>query len=235
MVRGKERVGRVIIGRSSRLHPSEDPRNASLGAAIRRLRPERGLSIVALGRAAETHRTYIALIERGRRGPGWEKLCNIAHGLGLPLSGLAEEVEAESTWEPPRSASLRRTELIRPAADDLARALRGLRHERGMTLTALGEATGLHFTSIYKIEHCERLPTWPILCDLAEGLGMPVSLLIAEAEDEAELSHEEADARYLELWPRAQAPRPARHAPRRHAAVRDRAAPARASSPSRAH
>ncbi len=80
---------------------------------------------------------------------------------------------------------------------------------------ALGEAAGVHFTSIYKIENCERLPTWPILCDIADGLGLPVSLLIAEAEDEAKLSDEEAAARYMELWPRSQAPRPRGRARRR--------------------
>lgn len=214
MARGKERAGR-IVGQSSRLHPSEDSRNASLGAAIRRLRCERGLSIMALGEAAETHRSYIALLEQGQRRPGWEKLCDIVGGLGVPLSRFAEETEADPAWGLPRSAPLHRTRLIRPAADDLARALAGLRLERGITVRALGEAAGLHSTTIYKIEHCDRLPTWPILCDLADGLDLPVSLLIAKAEDEATLSDEDAIARYPELWPLAQAPRPAPPARRR--------------------
>ncbi len=68
-----------------------------------------------------------------------------------------------------------------------------------MTLQAVADLAGLHPTSVDKIERCERSPTWLTVCDLADALDLPVSVLIADAEDAVTPSDEEAIAL---AWPR---------------------------------
>lgn len=64
------------------------PSTLQLGAAIRKLREERGLSIEALAHRANLHWTYVSEIERGRRNPSWSVVCALADGLGVELAEL---------------------------------------------------------------------------------------------------------------------------------------------------
>jgi len=73
-----------------------NPAGAALGAAIRRLRHERGLTIEALAFASDTHPTYVSGIERGRRNPTWNVLCALTRALDVPVSTLARMAEVEA-------------------------------------------------------------------------------------------------------------------------------------------
>lgn len=72
------------------------PTNAELGAAVRRLRTEAGLSIEALADASDLHWTYLSGIERGKNNPTWTKLAGLATGLGVSISDIARAAEVEA-------------------------------------------------------------------------------------------------------------------------------------------
>jgi transcriptional regulator with XRE-family HTH domain len=71
------------------------PTNANLGAAIRRLRHERGLTIESLAFASDIHPTYLSEIERGNRNPTWQIVCRLARALDTPVATVAHDAEAE--------------------------------------------------------------------------------------------------------------------------------------------
>ncbi|MCG7391404.1 XRE family transcriptional regulator [Microvirga sp. ACRRW] len=64
----------------------------------------------------------------------------------------------------------------------LAERLRGLRVERGLTLDALAERTGVSRSMISLIERGESSPTAVVLDKLAAGLGVTLASLFAEQE-----------------------------------------------------
>jgi transcriptional regulator with XRE-family HTH domain len=64
----------------------------------------------------------------------------------------------------------------------LAMRLRGLRTERGLTLDALAERTGVSRSMISLIERGESSPTASVLDKLAGGLGVTLASLFAEKE-----------------------------------------------------
>lgn len=66
--------------------------------------------------------------------------------------------------------------------DHLARRLRGLRAERGLTLEALAERTGVSRSMISLVERGESSPTAAVLDRLAGGLGVTLASLFAEQE-----------------------------------------------------
>ena len=74
---------------------------------LRRRRLDRGLSQEALSELAEVDRTYVGLLERGKRSPGLEVAKRLATGLGVPLTDLI--AETESQMPAPRATSSRRT------------------------------------------------------------------------------------------------------------------------------
>jgi transcriptional regulator with XRE-family HTH domain len=59
-----------------------------VGARVRQLRDEKGLSQEALAAVCNLHRTYIGLIERGERNLTLTTIQQIAEGLGVPPSDL---------------------------------------------------------------------------------------------------------------------------------------------------
>lgn len=59
-----------------------------LGAAIRKLREDRGLSIEALAHESDLHTLSISRIERGRQNPSWMALSRIADVLKVELLDL---------------------------------------------------------------------------------------------------------------------------------------------------
>lgn len=81
------------------------PTKAHLGAAIRRLRNERELSIEALAAAANMHPTYLSGIERGNYNPSWTKLGGLAAGLDVPVSAIVDAAEAEAASTNSQSAA----------------------------------------------------------------------------------------------------------------------------------
>lgn len=66
-----------------------------VGRAIRKRRQEVGLSQEGLAEGAGLHRTYISLVERGRRNISVDALSQIAEALGVYPSKLLSEAEKE--------------------------------------------------------------------------------------------------------------------------------------------
>lgn len=64
-----------------------------VGRVIRRLREDSGLSQEALAEEAGLHRTYISLVERGRRNISVDALSQIAEALGVYPSRVIAEAE----------------------------------------------------------------------------------------------------------------------------------------------
>jgi transcriptional regulator with XRE-family HTH domain len=78
----------------------------------------------------------------------------------------------------------------------LAERLRGLRSERGLTLDALAERTGVSRSMISLIERQESSPTAAVLDRLAAGLGVTLASLFADkARDDASPLARRADQR----------------------------------------
>jgi transcriptional regulator with XRE-family HTH domain len=67
-----------------------------LGLAMRRLRHERNLSQEALADRAGLDRTFISLLERGRRRATLESTEAIAQALGVTLESLIHEMQDQS-------------------------------------------------------------------------------------------------------------------------------------------
>ena len=69
----------------------QNPTLVTLGAAIRRVRNERGLSQEQVAHAAEVDVSYLGRVERGDNNVAVLKLQGIASALGLTLSELMLE------------------------------------------------------------------------------------------------------------------------------------------------
>jgi transcriptional regulator with XRE-family HTH domain len=67
--------------------------SAKLGKAMRRLRRERKLSQEDLADLAGLDRTFVSMLERGKRRATLESAESIASGFGLSLSELIASLE----------------------------------------------------------------------------------------------------------------------------------------------
>jgi transcriptional regulator with XRE-family HTH domain len=66
----------------------------ALGAAVRRLRTERSLTIEALATRASVTFSTLSQLERAKSEPGWMTVRRVADALGVSLAELGEAVEA---------------------------------------------------------------------------------------------------------------------------------------------
>jgi transcriptional regulator with XRE-family HTH domain len=71
-----------------------------------------------------------------------------------------------------------------PDPKQLGRAIRTLRVKRELTIEALAEASGLHWTYVSGIERGRRNPTLKVLAGAADALGVKTSELIRLAEEQ---------------------------------------------------
>ncbi|MBQ3724736.1 MAG: helix-turn-helix transcriptional regulator [Oscillospiraceae bacterium] len=69
--------------------------NGAVGAAIRRLRKERGLSQEVLSGLAGIARTHLTMIESGTKQANFETLWRIAGALNMRASELVAQIEAQ--------------------------------------------------------------------------------------------------------------------------------------------
>jgi len=89
-----------------------------IGARIRGLRADRGLTLDGLARLADVSRAMLSRIERGESSPTAQLLVKICGGLSVTLSALFAEAEApvspvsrraqHATWRDPATGYLRR-------------------------------------------------------------------------------------------------------------------------------
>ncbi len=68
----------------------------ALGQILRERRLAAGLSQEQLAEAADLHRNYVGLIERGQTSPSLSALTGLAHALGKLPSELLREAEAHA-------------------------------------------------------------------------------------------------------------------------------------------
>lgn len=69
------------------------PSSEALGAAVRRLRQDRGLKQRELSAASSVNTSYLSGIERGHRNPTWVSLGRICSALDVRVSELARLAE----------------------------------------------------------------------------------------------------------------------------------------------
>ena len=70
-----------------------DPLWKAFGAAVRRLREEKGWSQEKFAAEVGVHRTYMGDVERGERNVSLTNIGRIAAGLGVSLTALMAEIE----------------------------------------------------------------------------------------------------------------------------------------------
>lgn len=75
--------------------PSRTRFSAVFNQIVRQRRLERGLSQEALSELAEVDRTYVGLLERGKRSAGLDVAKRLAIGLEVPLAELVAAAERE--------------------------------------------------------------------------------------------------------------------------------------------
>lgn len=68
----------------------------ALGYLVRQYRREQAISQEELGLRANLDRTYISGVERGVRNPSLTALVSLAHGLGISVSSLLQNLEIEA-------------------------------------------------------------------------------------------------------------------------------------------
>jgi transcriptional regulator with XRE-family HTH domain len=68
----------------------------AIGAALRRIRLDRRLTLREVATAARVSMPYLSEIERGRKEPSSEILAGISTALGLTLVDLLREVRDEA-------------------------------------------------------------------------------------------------------------------------------------------
>lgn len=79
--------------------PDHDEVARIFGEVIRELRHKRGLSQEEFGFECELHRTYISLLERGKRIPSLTTIIQLALALKTPPSEIVKQVESRLGWK----------------------------------------------------------------------------------------------------------------------------------------
>jgi transcriptional regulator with XRE-family HTH domain len=87
------------------------------------------------------------------------------------------------------------TVYMTPTNVDLGVAIRLLRRARGLTIEDLAFAADVHPTYLSGIERGVRNPTWDKLVALAQALDTPLSVLVRDAETQAQLAVRMDEAR----------------------------------------
>lgn len=69
------------------------------GEVLQQLRRKRGLSQEEFGFECDLHRTYISLLERGKRIPSLTTIIQLARVLNVPPSEIVRLVELRIQWK----------------------------------------------------------------------------------------------------------------------------------------
>ncbi|GAA0251365.1 XRE family transcriptional regulator [Cryptosporangium japonicum] len=73
----------------------EEAAGERLGESVRRLRKERGMTLVELARAADLSHSFLSQLERGRSRPSMSSLHRIAQALGTTQPALMAAAETD--------------------------------------------------------------------------------------------------------------------------------------------
>jgi len=74
----------------------------AFGRVLQQLRKDKGLSQEALGFESGYHRTYISLLERGKKSPSLKTIFQIATALHVEPSEIVERLQELCTDVPPK-------------------------------------------------------------------------------------------------------------------------------------
>lgn len=74
--------------------PPSEPDQPDLGAAVRVIREERGISQVVFSERTGFMQSWISETERGKRNPSWSNVVRLAYGLGVTPAELVARAEA---------------------------------------------------------------------------------------------------------------------------------------------
>ena len=80
----------------SRASSRADPKRI-LGANVRRIRREAGISQEELADRAKLHRTYISSVERAGRNVSVENIFSLAEALGVPAAELLKPLSPKDS------------------------------------------------------------------------------------------------------------------------------------------
>ena len=78
------------------MHESRKKILRALGHLVKQHRTKLGISQEELGLRAKLDRTYISGLERGVRNPSLTALVSLASGLGITVSNLLDNLEAQA-------------------------------------------------------------------------------------------------------------------------------------------
>lgn len=90
------KTGYTIITIQRGSHLVEHHWNIDFGMALRRLRKERNLSQEELAERSGLDRSYISILERNIKLPGFITILSLASGLGMKASEFLIEIEKKS-------------------------------------------------------------------------------------------------------------------------------------------
>jgi XRE family transcriptional regulator, regulator of sulfur utilization len=71
-----------------------EPDQPALGAAMKAIREDKGISQVQLAADTGFMQSWISETERGRRNPSWSNVVRLARGLGVSVGELVARAEA---------------------------------------------------------------------------------------------------------------------------------------------
>lgn len=80
--------------RNSPRSPEDRSIEKFFGQVLHQLRKERGLSQEELGFESGYHRTYISLLERGKKSPSLQTIFQLAKALKVEPSEIVERIQA---------------------------------------------------------------------------------------------------------------------------------------------
>jgi len=80
-----------------------------------------------------------------------------------------------------------------PTLEDLGRAIRRMRRDRGWTIDELADRSGIHTTYLSRIERARSNATWMKLAAVAEAFGLRPSDIARAAENESDARRKALD------------------------------------------
>jgi transcriptional regulator with XRE-family HTH domain len=147
--------------------PGRSDEGARLAVVVRQLRRERGMSRAALAEAMGRSRWYVSNLEDGTRDPQLTTVMLIADGLGVRVHEIFARLDAQGE------------EISDGRLVALGRAVRCARRERDMSQEALAHAAHLAGKHISEIERANRDVRFTTLVQIAQGLDVPLTELVA--------------------------------------------------------
>ena len=93
-------MSRVVVNKPQPLEPQfakeRDRVQAAFGKRVREFRTERQLTLEMLAEKADLHENYVGAVERGERNLSLYNVWRLAHGLGLPVAVLVQDLPARN-------------------------------------------------------------------------------------------------------------------------------------------